>query len=432
MVGLLFLTVFLLLANGFFVAAEFALVKVRSTQLDVRAETGSRTALLARSLLDHLDGYLSATQLGITLTSLGLGWIGEPAVAAVMHPLFALAEVNEELSHKIALVVGFSLISFLHIVVGEVAPKSLAIARPVSVSMAVAGPMRAFYIVFYPALVVLNAASNALLRLVGVEPAGTHSLAMPADELARVAAESAAEGHISAGQGEMMSNIFAFSHRVAREIMIPRTRIEGIDVSRPLPEQIAEALDTGHSRRPVYDGKLDKLLGVLHIKDLLRHRLDTLTDADVRVLARPPLLVPETLPAEKLMRTMQRKRTHLAIVIDEHGGVCGIVTLEDALEELVGDIQDEYDQERDTLTRRDEGGFAMTGAVLLNELCPALGVATPDSDADTLQGWLMEELERLPRAGDELRLGRWMIRVLEVHARAVTHAEATEAPESDE
>ncbi len=431
MLGLLLATVLLLLGNAFFVAAEFALVKVRSTQLDTEAATGSRMAAMARGLLDHLDGYLSATQLGITLTSLGLGWIGEPAVSRLLAPLFHLLHIPEDTSHAVAVVVGFSIVSFAHIVVGEVAPKSLAIARPVQVAKGVAAPMKAFHAVFYPALVVLNASSNALLRLVGVEPAGTHSLAVGKEELVRIAQESAAGGQISAEQGEMVHNVFAFSHRVAREIMVPRNRIRALDLSQPLDEQIPALIELGHSRLPVYEGDLDDVVGVLHLKDLLKGGVQGVDAPTLRQLARPALFVPETLPAEELMRTMQRQRTHLALVVDEHGGVSGLVTLEDALEELVGDIQDEYDQEATQVEPLEEG-YALSGDVLLEDVEELLGVGPIASSSDTLQGWMMERLHRIPRPGDELALGPWTIRVVTVERRVVTRAEAHRASPSDE
>jgi CBS domain containing-hemolysin-like protein len=431
MLIMLVATVFLLFANGFFVAAEFALVKVRITQLEARAERGEKLAVLAHEIVQHLDAYLSATQLGITLTSLGLGWIGEPAVATLLSPLFHALEVPEELGHRIAMVVGFSLISFAHIVLGEVAPKSLAIARPVQTSMAVAVPMRVFHGLFWPALIVLNASSNAILRLVGIEPAGTHSLAMPADELARIAEESAAGGAITEQQGEMLSNVFAFSHRVAREIMVPRNRAHGIDLQGDIPAQLEASLARGHSRYPAFEQDLDTVVGVLHLKDLIQLDLATLSAEVVRPLLRPPLLVPESLPAEKLMRTMQSNRTHLAMVIDEYGGVAGVVTLEDALEELVGDIQDEYDHESGVVEQLD-AGYRFDGAAPMEEVAQALDVERPDSRADTLQGLLMERLQRLPRKGDRITLGAWTLEVVEVEGRRTTAAEARLRAPADE
>ncbi|MEZ4241630.1 MAG: hemolysin family protein [Myxococcota bacterium] len=430
MIGLLLFTAFLIFANGFFVAAEFGLVKVRSTQLEVSAAEGNRLAGVARGMLDHLDSYLSATQLGITLTSLGLGWVGEPAVAAALGPLFALTPLSEEAVHSVSMVIGFGLISFLHIVLGEVAPKSLAIARPVTTSTIVAGPMRVFHWLFYPPLIVLNAASNGVLRLFGVEPAGTHSLAVHGDELVRIVEESAAGGTISVGEGEMVSNVFAFSHRVAREIMVPRNRVHGIDLLEPIEPQLADALEQGHSRCPVYEGDLDAVVGMLHLKDLLKQDVASISQVELRKMLRQPLFVPESLRAEKVMRRMQARRTHLAVVVDEHGGVAGVVSLEDALEELVGDIQDEYDEELQDVQPID-GGFALSGSVLLEDLAPLLQIRVPDSDSDTLQGWLMEHLERIPRPGDRLVLDGWRFDVVEVEQRTVTRAEAhPAAPEA--
>jgi CBS domain containing-hemolysin-like protein len=431
MLILLFLTAFLIFANGFFVAAEFALVKVRSTQLEVREEAGERMAGVARELVEHLDGYLSATQLGITLTSLGLGWIGEPAVAALLGPVFHALHLPEEVSHKVAVVVGFTVISFLHIVLGEVAPKSYAIARPVQTSMWVALPMKLFHTMFYPALVVLNASSNLLLRLVGIQEGNSHSLAVPADELVRIAAESAAGGHISEGEGKMLSNVFAFSHRLAREIMVPRNRVAGFDVAAAdLDAEIQRALDAGHSRYPVFEGELENVVGMLHLMDLLRLPDAERTLDTVRSLMRPALLVPESLPAEKVMRRMQVRRSHLAIVIDEHGVVAGVVSLEDALEELVGEIQDEHDDEAGEI-RQTDTGFEFSGVLNLDEMCAALEVPDFESDADTLQGWLMETLERLPVVGDTASLGPWKLVVTEVDQRAVQQVDATRSAMAD-
>ncbi len=429
MLLLLVLTAFLIFANGFFVAAEFALVKVRSTQLEGAAESGDRMAGVARQLVEHLDGYLSATRLGITLTSLVFGWIGEPAVAALLGPVFHALHVSEELAHNIAVIVGFTVISFLHIVLGEVAPKSYAIARPLQTSKWVAIPMRAFHWIFYPALIVLNTSSNLLLRLVGIEEGNSHSLAVAADELVRIAAESAAGGHISEGEGKMLSNVFAFSHRLAREIMVPRNRIDGLDLAADdLGEEIQRALDAGHSRYPVYEEELENVVGMLHLMDLLRLPESERTGDAVRDMMRPPLLVPESLPAEKVMRRMQARRTHLAVVIDEHGVVAGVVSLEDALEELVGEIQDEHDDEAGEIRQTDEG-FAFSGVLNLDEMCAALEVPLFESDADTLQGWLMEALERLPVEGDTLTLGPWRLVVVDVDQRAVKQVDATRTPE---
>lgn len=416
-------TILLVFANGFFVAAEFALVKVRGTQLEVLEEDGNRLAGLAHSLVKHLDGYLSATQLGITLTSLGLGWIGEPAMARILEPVFHWAGLPEDMLHRTSVIVGFAVISFAHIVVGEVAPKSLAIAKPVGVSMAVSAPMRVFYVLFYPFLIVLNASSNLLLRMVGVEPAGTHSIAIAADELVRIAEQSAAGGQISAEQGAMVSNLFAFSERVAREIMVPRPRVHGIDLQADVRQELLTALEHGHSRYPVYEGDMDELVGVLHLKDLVQVEFSAVTADTLRGLARPPVLVPEQVRAEAVMRLMQSGRSHLAIVVDEHGAVSGVVSLEDALEELVGDIQDEYDHE-DERVHATPDGFELSGSLPLDELEEALEIDVSSEYSDTVQGLLMERLERLPRVGDSIAVEPWILHVRAVEGRAVTRVAA--------
>ncbi|MEN0067007.1 MAG: hemolysin family protein [Myxococcota bacterium] len=436
MAGLLLLTVFLVFANGFFVAAEFALVKVRPTQLDVAEAEERAMAGVAKNIVHHLDSYLSATQLGITLTSLGLGWIGEPAVAALLEPAFHSLGLPDDLLHQVSFIVGFSIISFLHIVLGEVAPKSLAIARPVSTTLAVSWPMRVFHTVTYPALVVLSASSNLLLRLFGVEPANTHALAVDSDEFVRMAAQSAEAGHISTQEGEMVSKVFAFSARVAEEIMVPRHQVQGLDLEDELMPQLQEAMRRGHSRYPVYEGNLDRPLGILHLKDLLNQDWSKLDAAGLQARMRPLLLVPGTLAAEKVMRRMQRRRTHLALVVDERGTVAGLVTLEDALEELVGEIHDEYDQEDAEIETLGDGTYAFSGAVLLDEVVEILQVAEPESRAHTLQGWLMEELERLPESGDVVNLGHWSLRIAGLEGRTVRRVEASRTtpgstPESD-
>ena len=424
--GLLLLAVVLILANGFFVAAEFALVKVRASQLDVALANGNRSAGVARGLLDKIDAYLAATQLGITLASLALGWVGEPAAAAVLTPAFAAIGVPEEWSHKLSFAIGFSLISFLHIVVGESAPKGMAIARPVGTSMFVAAPLRIFYIVFYPALAVLNGCSNLLLRLVGIEPGDMHHLAVPAGELRRIAEDSAAGGQISKGQGDLLSNVFTFSSRVAREIMVPRNKVLGLDLSLPKDEVLRYALEADHTRYPAFEGDLDQILGILHIKDVLAYISDGAEIPDLRTIVRPPLYVPESMPAQRLLRTFQRQHTHLAVVLDEYGGVAGITTLEDALEELVGEIQDEYDEERAPVEET-ASGYSVVGGMLLSEVESLLSTGDIASDSSTVAGYLMEKLERVPKVGDQVELDGWTIRVTQVERRAVERVELVRA-----
>jgi CBS domain containing-hemolysin-like protein len=426
--GYLFLAVVLLFANGFFVAAEFALVKVRSTQLDLRAAEGNRLAVVARSMIDNLDSYLSVTQLGITLASLGLGWVGEPAVASMLNPILHGAGFDEASGHRIALGVSFAGISFLHIVIGEIAPKSLAIARPEPVAIGVAYPMRVMYFMFWPALIVLNSSANAILRLFGIEPAGHHTLAVPADELRQIAAESAAGGQITQGQGALLSNVFTFSDRVAREIMVSRAKVRGIDLRRPVKESLQLAMEMGHSRYPLYDRDLDAIVGILHMKDLTPRLVSGQAVKNLRELARPAIFVPETMSAQRLLKIFQRQRSHMAVVLDEFGAVTGLTTIEDTLEELVGEIQDEHDEERQPIESI-EGGHSVEGRVLLSVLEESLGVTGFESEATTLSGYVMESLGRVATVGDEVPIGEWTGRVTHMDKRSIERVELRKSQE---
>ncbi len=436
MVGGIVVAVLLIVVNGFFVAAEFALVKVRATQLDLQVAEGSSAAGAARGILDKLDAYLSACQVGITLASLGLGWVGEPVVAAALAPLFHRLELSEELSHQIAVAVGFATISFLHIVVGEQAPKNYAISQPLLVSTVVAWPLRAVYVVFWPALVVLNGASNLALRLLRIPVSNEHEAAVPAEELRRIAEQSAAQGEISVRQGELLSNVFRFSGRVARDIMVPRAKVAAVDLAWPFPKILDFVLENEQSRYPVYERDLDGIVGILHMKDLTKRlRGGTWTGEGLRQLLRTPLFVPETLSAQRLLQVFQRERSHLAVVLDEHGGVAGIMTIEDALEELVGEIQDEHDNERQRIEVLEGVGWSLDGGVLLTEVEELLKLPPFTSDSTTLSGFVMESLGRIGRMDDRVPLGRgYEARVTQVVGRAIERVEvarpggATPAP----
>lgn len=417
--------IFLVFANGFFVASELALVKVRASQLELRAAEGNGAARIARGIQQDLPRYLAVTQLGITLASLLLGWVGEPAFEHALKPIFDLVRVPDEIGHWLAFGLGFALITFLHIVVGEVAPKNLAIARADTIAIAVAWPMRLLHTIFLPALVVLNGASNLVLRLIGVEPQADHGLSMPADELKQIAEESAESGYITKGEGTLLSNVFRFSDRVAREIMVPRAKVRGIDLKRTVEESLQYALENGHSRYPLYDGDLDGIVGVLNMKDLMPRLSTGQPIRSLRELSRPPMWVPETMPAQRLLRTFQRQRSHLAMVLDEYGAVTGVITLEDTIEELVGDIQDEHDEERQPVENI-QGGFSVEGRMLLSEITTLLDIPEIDSQATTLSGYVMEHLGRIASVGDTVPLGTgWVGRVVQIERRAIERVEIT-------
>jgi CBS domain containing-hemolysin-like protein len=407
------LAVLLLLLNAFFVAAEFALVKVRDTQLSAKIKEGNRHAGIARSILGNLDPYLSATQLGITLSSLGLGWVGEPVMVALLQPLFAYLGISSpQAVHTTAVIAGFTIISFLHIVIGEIAPKSLALARPLSTSLFVAVPMRIAYFLFYPFLLLLNGASNLLLRAMGVQIArGGHALTITAEELEEMTAASARQGLLTEDQGQMLSNVFIFPELTVSEVMVPHNRVFYVDLEKGmgLREVFDLFIENGRSRAPVVQGNLDKLVGVVHIKDIARSLWSDPSPA-LQDLCRPALYVPENMQAQRVLLELRQQRNHMAIVVDEYGGTSGIVTMEDILEELVGEIQDEFDSEAVAIQPTDYG-YLIDGLVSLVDLERALDVEIEDTPADTINGLALEKLEGIPQPGDTFTTAGWEFQV---------------------
>jgi len=402
--------------NGFFVAAEFALVKLRPTQLEPHISAGSRRALLARHMLQHLDAYLSATQLGITLASLALGWVGEPAFAWIVGPLVSLvAGNNPDLVHTISVTVSFLVITVLHIVLGEQAPKSMAIRRSEATALLISFPLYAFYKLTYPAIWALNHTANGLLKLFGVLPAGEGELAHDEEELRRILASSSAS-HLTTQKRELLDNIFELSHRMARQIMLPRQDVVYLSTERSLAENLRLARRSGHTRFPLCQGDLDHVIGLIHIKDIFHRELALSSLTEV---AREIAFVPETLELDRLLKRMRTERFHMAAVIDEYGGVSGIVTLEDVIEEIVGSIQDEFDVERPELVEKGDGVYQVSGGMLVEDLEEALGVELSERDEDTIGGVVLSELGRNPAVGDRVELGPVTLEVLEVQLNRV-------------
>ncbi len=419
----LVLGLLLVALNGFFVAAEFALVKVRPTQIEPYVSEGLRRAKVARHMIRHLDAYLSATQLSITLASLALGWIGEPAFAWIVRPLVELVSGgdNEPLVRSVSLTVAFLVITILHIVLGELAPKSIAIRKPEGTSLLIAFPLYLFYKLTYPAIWVLNHTANALLKLVGVAPVSESELAHDEEEL-RLLLASGPASQLSTHKRELLDNVFELSHRVARQIMLPRQDVVYLSATRPLQENLRLARRSGHTRFPLCEGDLDHVIGLVHIKDLFRRErpLTSLTE-----VARPIAFVPETLQLDRLLKRMRTERFHLAAVIDEYGGVSGIVTLEHVIEEIVGSIQDEFDVEKPELLARGEGVYEVSGGMLVEDLEAALGVELSERDEDTIGGVVLSELGRNPAQGDRIELGSVTIEVVEVQHNRVNTVRVT-------
>ena len=413
-------TVLLVLVNGFFVAAEFALVKVRLSQIELKAKEGNRLARLTLTMLQDLEAYLSASQLGITLASLGLGWIGESVVAAIiLAAVHALnLDVTAELAHQIALPVSFATITVLHIVIGEQAPKMLAIQRPEALSLAVALPLRLFYIISFPAIWVLNKLSNFVLRMFGVNP-GHGNEAHTSDELRMLLDQSKESGEIQDSEHELIENVFQFNDRMVKQIMVPRTKLSALDVHAPVEQILDVIFAEGFSRMPVYEGNIDNIVGVLNVKDLLPiiRRGEAV---ELARIMRPPYFVPETKKINRLLRQFQRKHIVMAVVSDEFGGVSGIVTIEDIMEELVGEIQDEYDNEVPVVEKVAEDEYRVNPATPISDANEYLPFPLPEGeDYETVGGLLNVIYGSIPEVGDVAVLDPYEFRVLQRSRRAV-------------
>lgn len=414
------LTMFFVFLNGFFVAAEFAIVKVRASQIELKAREGNFLAGIAKHILEHLDSYLSASQLGITLASLGLGWIGESVVSTIVSDTAHMMGINIDAAvlHTISVVIAFAIITVLHIVVGEQAPKTYAIRRSESVTLAVAIPMRVFFIVFRPVIFVLNWMSNAMLSMVGIEPAAEHDVHSP-EELRYLIAESSKQGALEFSERELIENVFEFTETTADQVMVPRSKIIALDSTLPVDALLDRVMNEGYSRLPVYRGSIDNIVGIVYAKDLLTlmHHKDLIILQDI---LHAPYVVQEDVKIKRLLRDMQRDKVHMAVVIDEFGGTAGMLTLEDIIEELVGSIQDEYDDEAPLVERHTSGSYELDAAIHIDEANDMLPTPLPESDDyETLGGLINVQAGRIPNVGDVVMLDDYICTILESSPRRV-------------
>jgi CBS domain containing-hemolysin-like protein len=425
----------LVLLNGFFVATEFALVRIRETQLDILVAKGWRRAKMAQHIVRHLNSYLSATQLGITMASLGLGWLGQPVFTTLLEPLLVpLGIVSDAWLHSISFAVGFSALTFLHITVGELAPKWMTIQKPLPVALRAAYPLRWFYLAFYPFNRLLNYGARWLLERIGIEPDGAADRAQSEEELRLLVASVPQSG--TAGGRNLILNALDLRHRVAREVMRPRHEITAFDTDASLAECLALAEKTRYSRFPICEGgDLDKTRGVVHIKDLYSAVRDPAltgrTAADLLPGARPLIYVPETARLEKLLQLFLERKLHFAIVVDEYGGTIGIVTLENVLEALVGQIQDEFDQEKSELTLISENVWEAAGTLPLHELEKIIGETHLEDTVATASGWMTQKLGGFPKAGDALTIGGCEVRVEEMDGPRVARLKIIKSAEPE-
>lgn len=422
LMGRLVAVAFLVFLNGFFVAAEFALVKVRDSQLQPLINRGHRRARIARRVVGNLDASLSACQLGITLASLGLGWIGEPVFAALLQPVMDSIGIESAIiRHRCAVIVGFTALTFLHIVAGEQAPKWLAIQRPLPTSLWVVAPLRAFHVVSYPFIWLLNRASLALLRSIGLEAGEESERAHSDDELRLLFAEAQKRRGTSALGRAIVLNALDLRHRIAREVMRPRSEIASFSTEMTVAQCIEMAEKTRFSRFPLCEqGDLDRTLGVIHIKDLYSCRASGESARELRRVARRIVYLPDTARLETLLQILLERQLHLAIVVDEYGGTVGMVTLENILEELVGQIQDEFDVEKPTVVQVGSDHWELQGQLPLHELSEIVGETVSGEDISTTSGWVTHRLGGFPRRGDSVRIGAFDLRVEELDGHRVS------------
>jgi CBS domain containing-hemolysin-like protein len=419
--------------NGLFVAAEFAFVKIRATQVDGLEREGRAAAGMVRAATDKLDAYLAVCQLGITISSLGLGALGEPAVAVVIEPLLEPLGVQEGLLHAISFAVAFGIITFLHVVFGELAPKSIAIQSPEGTSLFVAPFMRFFYHLLLPGIFLFNGTANLFIRLLGYPPASEGDDTHTETEIRTLVGQSARRGMLEHDEGEMIGAVFELNDKVAREIMVPRPDVVSLPSEMNLRKLVSVAAAGNYTRYPVYeDDSPDRIIGAVHVKDVLR-AVESEGGLDAHLtahdLAREVLVVPENRPIDGILEEFQRQELQMAIVIDEWGSFEGLFTLEDIIEEIVGEIRDEFDEEEPAVRRLPDGSYSIDGRIPIGVVNEALGSGFESEDFDTIGGLVLGAIGRAPEVGDEVHLDGYLLRVDEVNGPRVAQVIAREAVE---
>jgi CBS domain containing-hemolysin-like protein len=406
-------TVFLVLLNGFFVAAEFAMVRVRGSQIEIKAKGGSGVAKVARGILHNLDGYLAATQLGITIASLALGVVGEEVATNIVIRSFLAVGITLSSGFITAShILAFTFITVLHIVFGELAPKSIAIQKSVRTVLAISLPLRFFFVFFKPLIWVLNGFANFILKLLGINTLEGGEAHHSSEELQYLLEQGKESGALDSNEHELIQNVFDFNERVVKNIMVPRTKISGIDISSTKQELLDMIIDEGYSRMPVFDDVIDKIIGIVHAKDILP-LLARNEEIVLKNIIRKPYFIPETKKINDLMAELQQKRIQIAIVLDEFGGTAGMVTLEDIVEELVGEIQDEYDEEKPIVEKVNEREFIVNALAPIYDVNEHLPHDLPeDGDFDTVSGWLGHIFGKIPDVGEQKESNGYNITVL--------------------
>jgi CBS domain containing-hemolysin-like protein len=432
----LLVVTFLILMNGLFVAAEFAIVGANRTRVEGMAEGGSRAARYVRRVLrqpSNQDRYIAIAQLGITLATIGLGMYGEPSIAGWLYgPLEEGLGVSTALAHTIGTVLAVGIMTYFHVVIGEMIPKALALQKPEQTAVRISPAMRLVGFVFWPGVALLNGVAVALLKLLRIPTTGA-ARSYSSEELEQLVEESLEGGALAENQQRLISNIFDFGEREVHQLMTPRTRVVGIPLGSGSQEVEHAIRESKHTRLPVYDGDRDHIAGILHVKDFIQWQLRGSEGFDLEVLLRRAPRVPESLPAEDVLTAFKRLRVHLAVVMDEYGGTAGIVTMEDLIEEVVGEVRDEFDRgEELELQVLDDGSLLARGDVLLEQVNERHGTRLDSGEFDTLAGLIIEELGRPPEEGDVVAVDGARLEAVEVEGLAISRVRVVPADRAQE
>ena len=421
----------LIAATAFFVATEFAIVKVRTTKIDQLVAEGNKKAIRARKVLSNLDEYLSACQLGITITALGLGWLGEPTFEIILHPLFEFFGLSGSVTSVLSFIVAFSLVTFLHVVVGELAPKTLAIHKAEEITLNLSGAIITFHNVMYPFIRALNGSARALTGIFGFKTMSETEVAHSEEELRMILSDSYKGGEINSSEYEYVNSIFEFSERIAKEIMVPRTEITSIEKDQTIREVFELMGIEQYTRYPITDGDKDHVIGLINMKHLLTAYIKDPANGDKKVeeYMQPVIRVIETIQISELLLKIQRERIHMAILMDEYGGTSGLVTIEDIIEEIIGDIQDEFDDDEiPEIQEISKDHYIFDSKMLLQEINDILGTDIEDDDIDTIGGWFMTQRFDVEE-GDIIEEQGYQFKVTELDGHHILYLEVTKLPE---
>ena len=415
----------LIALTAFFVASEFAIIRIRSSRVDQLIEEGNSKAVSAKKVISNLDEYLSACQLGITITALGLGWIGESTLERIFRPFFEVMNLPESMTHVLAIAIAFAAITFIHVVVGELAPKTFAIQKAERITLMVVRPLILFYKVMYPFIWILNGSARITTSIFGLKPVSENEIAHTEEELRIILSESFKSGEINQSEFKYVNKIFEFDNRIAKEIMVPRTEIISLSKDDTLDTFLKVLQEEKFTRYPIIDGDKDHIIGLVNIKEIMTALIgnEKLSYQTLEKFTRPIIRVIETIPIHDLLVKMQKDRVHMAVLMDEYGGTSGLVTVEDILEEIVGEIRDEFDMDEIPMIRKiKENHYIVDSKLLVSEVNDLLGTEINDEDIDTIGGWFLTE-EYEAKEGDSISYEAYTFKIIEMEEHHIKYIE---------